>query len=989
MMPLSPNSTPTCYICLNIFEGQDIGSPDSCETMHHFCLECIEEWGKQINTCPVDRKSFSFIIVRRTINGEIVMKVPIAKKSVLEIVTIDNDDVTYCEICGRCDREDRLLLCDGCDFGYHCECLVPPLETIPVDEWFCPDCFERLFGDDANEENNQRRLAQRRAIARTGTFERVRNRILARRSNVGTRTTKTKRKTKQRRRRRTTKKRKTTKTKTSNKTKTKRTRRRKYRKRTKKSKLSMKRLPAADPRSRLATRLGLVCKPKSPFGLPVSKPINQTRSLSEIRQFSGISGLSMFGYGLEMNHLSSYNDDLFDSGAVDGSSAGSLGLLTNTRHHIFVNNKSLIKTPTEPLSLQIRDSSNIDVLSEIMTSQEILHASSSDLSIARDGRVYLKAESSSSNNSIRQCPNNSSPNHSSSPPQSSSTNNGNSCKNHSSDRRSSLSGNSYLSSSSSSSSSSSTAHQERTTHTDNISFIKPSPVVSLTIDNDDDDKNIDIEMYSDIESLQDDNNKDLDENHPDDANDENDENHGNNQLKQPQEPVANIEDDKLLKIESDINQTQNLSESGEENSKNDTSIKNIETKVSKKSQQAKLKRRPSINDLFGDNSEDEDDRDEVNELKQLVAQQGGINVHFPIKMPIVLKTNFLSDKNKSSNNNDDDVPLSKKWVPIYPEMNETSKNSGPKWKAIGANSESNQKSKSESKEKFEKVHCDVDRKNEKSMNNNRPKLESKKQEISSKLQSSLRKVKDEENQDIFPDIIESVKIKKPVPKVKDETQTKIPTKQPDIKKNSPKNSTSSEAKIRTCKHGRPLAHKNKELSSSSTTTTSAAKRSKTIETTTSKPVHSKDYSSKKHEHSDLDYNHDDRYDRHRKFSKNEHPKLESKAIICPQPSSSSSNVKINQSSSNKNNNDNRLRDSSTKDESSSSAKKHRHHHHHHHHHRHHHRHKHDLENSSSGTISGHHHHSEEKKCVEKKSNLFQSYSKIDSKEIFAQGLYGL
>lgn len=44
--PLSPNSTPTCYICLNEFEGQDVGSPDSCQSIHFFCLECIEEWSK-------------------------------------------------------------------------------------------------------------------------------------------------------------------------------------------------------------------------------------------------------------------------------------------------------------------------------------------------------------------------------------------------------------------------------------------------------------------------------------------------------------------------------------------------------------------------------------------------------------------------------------------------------------------------------------------------------------------------------------------------------------------------------------------------------------------------------------------------------------------------------------------------------------------------------------------------------------------------------
>ena len=25
-------------------------------------------------------------------------------------------------------------------FRYHCECLSPPLEHVPVEEWFCPEC---------------------------------------------------------------------------------------------------------------------------------------------------------------------------------------------------------------------------------------------------------------------------------------------------------------------------------------------------------------------------------------------------------------------------------------------------------------------------------------------------------------------------------------------------------------------------------------------------------------------------------------------------------------------------------------------------------------------------------------------------------------------------------------------------------------------------------------------------------------------------------
>lgn len=50
------------------------------------------------------------------------------------------EDPTFCEICHLSDREDRLLLCDGCDSGYHLECLVPPMDEVPYDNWYCPEC---------------------------------------------------------------------------------------------------------------------------------------------------------------------------------------------------------------------------------------------------------------------------------------------------------------------------------------------------------------------------------------------------------------------------------------------------------------------------------------------------------------------------------------------------------------------------------------------------------------------------------------------------------------------------------------------------------------------------------------------------------------------------------------------------------------------------------------------------------------------------------
>jgi len=54
-------------------------------------------------------------------------------------------------VCGECDREDRMLLCDGCDLGYHLECLDPPMNTVPLEEWFCPECTLSNSGHLAEE----------------------------------------------------------------------------------------------------------------------------------------------------------------------------------------------------------------------------------------------------------------------------------------------------------------------------------------------------------------------------------------------------------------------------------------------------------------------------------------------------------------------------------------------------------------------------------------------------------------------------------------------------------------------------------------------------------------------------------------------------------------------------------------------------------------------------------------------------------------------
>jgi hypothetical protein len=45
-----------------------------------------------------------------------------------------------CELCGMVDREETMLLCDGCGQGYHMQCLSPSLKAIPKGDWFCETC---------------------------------------------------------------------------------------------------------------------------------------------------------------------------------------------------------------------------------------------------------------------------------------------------------------------------------------------------------------------------------------------------------------------------------------------------------------------------------------------------------------------------------------------------------------------------------------------------------------------------------------------------------------------------------------------------------------------------------------------------------------------------------------------------------------------------------------------------------------------------------
>ena len=45
-----------------------------------------------------------------------------------------------CHVCDSGDGEDRIILCDNCEKGWHLECLAPPLDAVPEGQWYCHGC---------------------------------------------------------------------------------------------------------------------------------------------------------------------------------------------------------------------------------------------------------------------------------------------------------------------------------------------------------------------------------------------------------------------------------------------------------------------------------------------------------------------------------------------------------------------------------------------------------------------------------------------------------------------------------------------------------------------------------------------------------------------------------------------------------------------------------------------------------------------------------
>ncbi|KAI0080843.1 hypothetical protein K474DRAFT_1657340 [Panus rudis PR-1116 ss-1] len=80
-------------------------------------------------------------------------------------------DEAACEVCNEKGNGTQMLLCDGCDCGFHMYCLDPPLTSIPRGQWFCHICLFGTGGDFGFDEGEEHCLSSFQA--RDSEFRRL------------------------------------------------------------------------------------------------------------------------------------------------------------------------------------------------------------------------------------------------------------------------------------------------------------------------------------------------------------------------------------------------------------------------------------------------------------------------------------------------------------------------------------------------------------------------------------------------------------------------------------------------------------------------------------------------------------------------------------------------------------------------------------------------------------------------------------------------
>ncbi|KAF4630840.1 hypothetical protein G7Y89_g7297 [Cudoniella acicularis] len=148
--------------------------------------ECLRLWSQKANSCPICRQTFNLVEVLDKVDGTVQSEYAVEDKKQSAstefdpnwiVAAVEEEESVPCPICGNAEREDVLLLCDGCNAPYHTFCIG--LSGVPRGQWFCMECHNDGLGEAAHEEREMRPFENYRLGPRTQAMvrrDRVRER---------------------------------------------------------------------------------------------------------------------------------------------------------------------------------------------------------------------------------------------------------------------------------------------------------------------------------------------------------------------------------------------------------------------------------------------------------------------------------------------------------------------------------------------------------------------------------------------------------------------------------------------------------------------------------------------------------------------------------------------------------------------------------------------------------------------------------------------
>ncbi|KAL4780157.1 hypothetical protein BJX76DRAFT_338891 [Aspergillus varians] len=140
---------------------------------------CLKPWVERANSCPICRRTFNVVELRDRVGGSVLSSYAVEDRvqvadvdpsMVVEYIDDDLSDIQPCPVCGDCENEDLLLLCDGCDIPTHTYCAG--LDEVPAGPWYCPRCETQRPIGLSSDGLDRPSLAQNRRRHRTRAQQR-------------------------------------------------------------------------------------------------------------------------------------------------------------------------------------------------------------------------------------------------------------------------------------------------------------------------------------------------------------------------------------------------------------------------------------------------------------------------------------------------------------------------------------------------------------------------------------------------------------------------------------------------------------------------------------------------------------------------------------------------------------------------------------------------------------------------------------------------